>query len=93
MRTTTKMDDALARKVMNVGARAYMEALEGELQQLRAFFPDLTEPASSNGHRTLTPAASKSRRRRGMSAANRKAVSKRMKAYWKARREARAARR
>jgi hypothetical protein len=64
------------------GARARIAQLMNELAEIRRAFPDVDSgaaPASGTTQR---------RGRRGMTAAERKAVGIRMKAYWAARRKA-----
>ncbi len=78
-------------RLARVGAQARLEQLEKERALILKAFPGLEAgmpasfPASPAGAR---PAR---RRRRGMSAAQRKAVSERMRKYWAARRKAKAA--
>jgi hypothetical protein len=64
------------------GAEARLQSLEAEIQSILRMFPDLRRRGSyrSNG--------AGPRRGRRMSAAERKAVSIRMKKYWAARRKA-----
>ena len=65
------------------GAQARIHELQEELSRLQRLFP-----ANGNGATTTAESAPTGarRRRRRMSAAARKAVSVRMRAYWKARR-------
>ena len=74
-------------RLARLGAQARLEELQREEAAIRAAFPDLVR--RRRGRRAAAPAASGGRkRRRGMSAANRKAVSERMKKYWAERRKA-----
>jgi hypothetical protein len=73
------------RQLARLGARARLDELRQEEAAIRAEFPDLF---SSNGRRAAS-AAAPSRRR--MTAADRKAVSERMRKYWAERRKAKAA--
>lgn len=77
---------ALARQ----GAQARIVEIETEVAALRKAFPELAVLASVNGshaaHADEPPAAKK----RTMNAAQRAAVSRRMKKYWKQRRAERA---
>lgn len=67
-----------------------MEELQREEAAIRRAFPDLF--GRGRGRRAAAPvAAGGPRRRRGMSAAARKAVSIRMRKYWADRRKAKAA--
>ena len=73
------------------GALAVLEELEREAAAIRRAFPGLV---GGRGRQARTVAASAgvavARRRPAMSAANRKAVSERMKKYWAERRKAKA---
>jgi hypothetical protein len=80
----------LARK----GAEHRFEELKAEIGALIKHFPHLSDLGRVSHQIDISaePAATidrKPRRRSGMSAAQRAAVSKRMKAYWAARRKAR----
>lgn len=73
-------------RLARLGAEARLAALEVERVEILRSFPDLANRtvgrmASQGARRALRP-----RRRRGMSAAARKAVSLRMKKYWAGRR-------
>ena len=77
------------------GAEARLQAISQERDAILRTFPDLGRASAqanasldgaAPGRRTASPAAASARRRRGMSAAQRKAVGKRMKAYWAKRR-------
>ena len=76
-------------RLARVGAEARLRALEQERAQILRSFPGLkagaSSPASAQSH--SAPAAPV-RRRRQMSAAERKSVSQRMKKYWAERRKA-----
>jgi hypothetical protein len=80
---------ARLREFAVVGARARLEELRREEASLRSDFPELfrgtgapQRAASSAGKKATPP-----RRRRSMSAAERKAVSERMRKYWADRRK------
>ena len=76
-------------RLARLGAQARLEELRHEEAAIRAAFPDLF--GRGRGRKAAPVAAAQPvgrRRRRGMSAANRKAVSERMKKYWAARRKA-----
>jgi hypothetical protein len=82
------MDQQELRRLAQLGAGARLAELERERAALLRLFPGLraaTRRSSSDGT-TATR-----RKRRGMSAAERKAVSIRMKRYWAQRRKAKAA--
>ena len=64
---------------------ARLKAIADERQAIFDAFPDLRDEAES-AKRTPFHAAAHARKRRGMSAAERKAVGTRMKAYWAKRR-------
>jgi len=66
-----------------MGAKARLRTLQEEQQVILTMFPELRDGAAPAGH-TSSPAP-RGRRRR-MSAAERKAVGRRMKAYWAKRR-------
>jgi hypothetical protein len=74
------------------GARARLDEIHSEATRLLRAFPDL-RPASYRRamERAGRTAAAPVRRRRRMSAAERKAVGERMRKYWAARRESKAA--
>jgi len=78
-----------------VGAQARLDTLKAEQEALLTAFPDLRasssgqgRPARARASEAATPA--RARRRGGMSPAQRKAVGERMRAYWAARRAAKA---
>jgi hypothetical protein len=64
-----------------VGAEARLKAISEEQQAILSVFPELGDGAAP-GRRAASPAAAPARKRRGMSAAQRKAVGQRMKRYW-----------
>ena len=77
------------------GAEARLEELNQELTAIYSAFPDLRSGRGPRGARTQAaalpaaePAGRRARRRGGMSAAQRRAVSARMKKYWAERRKA-----
>jgi hypothetical protein len=78
-------------RLARLGAKARLEELQREELAIRQAFPDLF--GRGRGRKAAAPAAAspKVRRRRGMNAAARKAVSVRMKKYWADRRKAKAA--
>ncbi len=76
-------------RLARVGAQARLEELERERALILKAFPGLQ--AGHAGRLPDSRAASRAGRRRGMSAAQRKAVSLRMRKYWAARRKAKAA--
>jgi hypothetical protein len=80
------------RRLARLGAIARLEQLHQEEAAIRAEFPELfgrgRRAGAANGHATAGPAGGSRRRRRGMSAAQRKAVSERMRKYWAERRKA-----
>jgi len=75
-------------RLARLGAEARLRALEAERSQILRSFPGLK--AGQSGATALTNPAPV-RRRREMSAAERKSVSARMKKYWAERRKAAAA--
>ena len=86
-------------RLARLGALSRIEELRKEEAAIRAAFPDLTEGGARGrrGRRPGRPAATakdtgvpaKRGRRRKMNAAERRAVSERMKKYWADRRKAR----
>ena len=81
------MTRAEVKQLARLGAKARLEELRQEEAAIRKAFPDVV---SGGGRAAATKVAARPRRR-GMSAAARKAVSARMKKYWAARRKANAA--
>ena len=91
------------RRLARLGALARLEELRREEAAIRAEFPDLfrgraaaggaggAAPRGRRPGRAAAGGAGKAGGRRRMSAANRKAVSARMKKYWAERRKAKAA--
>jgi hypothetical protein len=83
------------RRLTRLGAMARLEQLRQEEAAIRAEFPELfgrggrREGAKGNG--AANTASGRRRRRKGMSAAGRKAVSERMRRYWADRRKAKGA--
>jgi hypothetical protein len=74
-------------QLARLGAKARLGELRSEEAAIRRAFPDLF---GGRGRQSSADGA-EPRRRRGMSAAARKAVSARMKKYWAARRKAKGA--
>ena len=73
-------------RLARLGAKARLDELEREEAAIRRAFPDLFR--GGRGRRAAAPASKvPARRRKGMSAAARKAVSDRMKKYWAERRK------
>ena len=73
------------RRLARLGAKSRLEELQREEAAIRRAFPDLF-----GGRGRQSPGAARGpagRRRKGMSAAARNAVSERMKKYWAARRK------
>jgi len=66
------------------GARARAAELQAELAKIYRLFPDLR--GTGRGRRAAAPTRP-ARRRKAMTAAQRKAVSLRMKKYWASRRK------
>ena len=67
------------------GAEARVAELTAELNEIYRAFPDLRRDSARSAPAT-TGAGGRRRRRKPMSAAQKAAVSKRMKAYWETRR-------
>jgi hypothetical protein len=82
------------RPFARVGAQARLDQLQAERERILRAFPDLGKMGGSTsaGRPAVRQAAAvATRRRKPMSAAGKKAVSERMRKYWAARREAKAA--
>jgi len=85
------------KRLARLGAQARLEELRREEAAIRAAFPDLSGGARRGRRPGRSPAQANAasgggrRRRRGMSAAQRRAVSERMKKYWAERRKAKPA--
>jgi hypothetical protein len=75
------------RRLAQLGAKARLEELREEEAAIRSAFPELFGRGRKAARASAAP-----RRRRRMSAANRKAVSERMRKYWAERRKAKSAR-
>jgi hypothetical protein len=78
------------RRLARLGAMARLEQLRDEEAAIRAEFPELFGRGARRADTTTRAAAPATRRRRQskMSAAQRKAVSERMRKYWAERRKA-----
>jgi len=69
------------------GAEARLAELNQEIKAIHSAFPDLRPGRLRQGSSAVASASAQSpRRRKSMSAAQRKAVSERMRKYWAARR-------
>lgn len=78
-----RIADSELRSFALVGARARLNALQGEVAALLATFPELRSGRAA----IATPLARKKPgRKKPMSAAEKKAVSERMRKYWAERR-------
>ena len=80
-----KTESAL-KKLAEVGASVRVAELKAELESLYKYFPGLRSGKSS----TEKPVRGKTKKRSTMSAAQKKAVSARMKKYWAGRKAAEA---
>jgi hypothetical protein len=77
-----RIADTELRSLALVGARARLGALQAEIASLLTTFPELRRARAA-----AAPAAGRKRgRKRPMSAAEKKAVSERMRKYWAERR-------
>ena len=80
-----KIEDSTLREFALVGARARFAALQTEMASLVATFPEL---AKAGGTKAAAAAPGRKRgRKKPMSAAEKKAVSDRMRKYWAERRD------
>ena len=75
-------------RLARLGAKSRLEELRREEAAIRRTFPDLF---SGRGRQGAGEGGVRRRRKGGMSAAGRKAVSERMKKYWAERRKKKAA--
>jgi len=83
----------LLRRLASLGATRRLQELQDEANELTREFPELRGDNASPGRRVSTSAqpaavATTKRKRRKMTAAQRKAVGERMKKYWAERRKA-----
>jgi hypothetical protein len=79
------------RRLARLGAVARLEQLRQEEAAIRQEFPELFgRGRRAQATASPTPSSGSRRRTRSMSAANRKAVSERMRKYWAERRKAKA---
>ncbi len=86
----TELNQEVLKRLAKLGALARLEQIEGERAAILAAFPDLAAQRGSRGAKAAAaaPAApATKRRRRHMTAAQRKAVAERMKKYWADRRK------
>ena len=87
----TSLNQDQLRRLARLGAVARLEQLKQEETAIRGEFPELFgrgRRAANGKVKASTPAGG--RRRKAMSAANRKAVSERMRKYWAEQRKAKA---
>lgn len=83
------LDQEQLRRLARLGAVARLEQLREEEAAIRAEFPELFGGRRGNGRAGEKDASARPRRRRrAMSAAQRKEVSERMRKYWAERRKA-----
>jgi hypothetical protein len=81
MSVAKKIADSQVRSFALVGARARLTALQAEMASLLATFPEL-----KGARAAAAPDGRKRGRKKPMSAAEKKAVSDRMRKYWAERR-------
>jgi hypothetical protein len=74
------LSQAALRSLARAGAETRIRELQGEIESIYRAFPDL-----QRGRRGARGQAGKQRRRRGWTAAQRKAAAERMRKYWAAR--------
>lgn len=83
-----ELDGALLRQWAVRGAEQRLEEIAAEAAAIHQAFPELRDRGQRRASAGVSAAAKSGRRSRGnMSAAQRKAVSERMRKYWAARRE------
>jgi hypothetical protein len=90
-----ELNAEVLRNLAKLGAQARLEQIEMERRAILATFPDLAgarrgpgRPAKRQAQKAEAPAAKPRRRRRTMTAAQRREVSERMRKYWADRRKA-----
>ena len=81
-----KIGDSTLREFALVGARAKLAALEAEIAGLLGTFPELRRGRAATKAAARSGAGRKRGRKQPMSAAERRAVSERMRKYWAERR-------
>jgi hypothetical protein len=84
------MDRQELQRLARLGAAARLAELDRERAMLLRQFPGLRASAAGSSGASAADGQSGQRKRRGMSAAGRRAVSVRMKKYWAARRKEKA---
>jgi hypothetical protein len=86
----TELSRDQLQRLARLGAQSRLAELRKEEAAIRAAFPDLFRGAGAKRARGAAAAPKKrTRKRRKMSAAEKRAVSERMKKYWADRRKAR----
>ena len=81
------MNQTLLRELATVGAHAKVSELEAQIRAIQAAFPTMTVGAVIPAKRRRVKAKSNGTRRR-LTAAEKKAISARMKRYWASQRKA-----
>jgi hypothetical protein len=85
----TELSRDQLQRLARLGAQSRLAELRKEEAAIRAAFPDLFRGAGAKGARGAAEPKKRTRKRRKMSAAEKRAVSERMKKYWADRRKAR----
>ncbi len=84
----TELNQDVLKRLAKLGALARLEQIDSERKAILAAFPDLAGPRAGGAVKSAPAgAAPATRRRRRMTAAQRKAVADRMKKYWAERRK------
>ena len=83
-----KLNPEQLRRLARLGAVARLEQLRQEEASIRAEFPELFGGRRGSGRAAGKEPRARKRRRRSMTAAQRKEISVRMRKYWAGRRKA-----
>ena len=85
----TELNQEVLKRLAKLGALARLEQIDTERQAILAAFPDLAGQRAARGVKAVATGAAPAakRRRRHMTAAQRKEVAERMKKYWAERRK------
>lgn len=86
----TELNQDVLKRLAKLGALARLEQIDTERKAILAAFPDLAAQRGGRAVKTVATGAvpATKRRRRRMTAAQRKEVADRMKKYWAERRKA-----
>ena len=85
----TELSREQLKRLARLGAQSRLDELRKEEAAIRTAFPDLFRGGRGGKAAPAAAPAKRTRKRRKMSAAEKRAVSERMKKYWAERRKAR----